>query len=160
VSDICTQPAPVTDEELDVTKRDRFELLSAYLDGEVTSDERRQVNGWLETDLNTQCLYQRLLGLRRGLQRLPAPTHERCLDTTVDQIICRVRQRFRLAVMAGAGTVAVFCLGTMSGFFGDRPGGLQFAQFQPSDTGDSPALEVALDQPVIEIPKAATSTAY
>ncbi|HEY9641900.1 MAG TPA: hypothetical protein V6C57_15540, partial [Coleofasciculaceae cyanobacterium] len=26
---------------LDVEKRDRFELLSAYLDGEVTADEKR-----------------------------------------------------------------------------------------------------------------------
>uniref|UniRef100_A0ACD5GTL5 Anti-sigma factor family protein n=1 Tax=Desertifilum tharense IPPAS B-1220 TaxID=1781255 RepID=A0ACD5GTL5_9CYAN len=35
---------------LDMLKRDRFELLSAYLDGEVTASERQQVENWLDTD--------------------------------------------------------------------------------------------------------------
>jgi hypothetical protein len=50
--------------DLDVTKRDRFELLSAYLDGEVSPEERRLVTTWLADDPETQCLYQRLLHLR------------------------------------------------------------------------------------------------
>jgi anti-sigma factor RsiW len=29
---------------------ERFELLSAYLDGEVTASERKQVEAWLATD--------------------------------------------------------------------------------------------------------------
>jgi len=35
---------------MDMEKRDCFELLSAYLDGEVTATERRQVEEWLSTD--------------------------------------------------------------------------------------------------------------
>lgn len=30
--------------------RDRFELLSAYIDHEVTADERRQVEAWINED--------------------------------------------------------------------------------------------------------------
>jgi anti-sigma factor RsiW len=54
--------------------RDQFELLSAYLDGELTATERRQVEGWLADDPKTQVLYQRLLALRQGFQQLSVPT--------------------------------------------------------------------------------------
>ncbi|MEM9769414.1 MAG: zf-HC2 domain-containing protein, partial [Cyanobacteria bacterium P01_D01_bin.71] len=56
--------------DLDATKRDRFELLSAYLDGEVSPDERRLVATWLDKDPEAQCLYRRLLQLRQGFQGL------------------------------------------------------------------------------------------
>ena len=38
-------------------QRDRFELLSAYIDGEVTAAERGQIEQWLTTDPEVQCLY-------------------------------------------------------------------------------------------------------
>lgn len=48
--------------------RDRFELLNAYLDGEVTADERRQIENWLTTDSEAQGLYARALKLRQKWQ--------------------------------------------------------------------------------------------
>ena len=60
--------------DLDATKRDRFELLSAYLDGEVTSEERQQVLCWLQHDENSRCLYNRLLALRQGMRSQACPT--------------------------------------------------------------------------------------
>jgi hypothetical protein len=36
---------------------DRFELLSAYIDGEVTAAERKQVEEWLATDPTVQQLH-------------------------------------------------------------------------------------------------------
>ena len=141
------------EQELDATKRDRFELLSAYLDGEVTADERRQVNHWLSNDQDVQCLYQRLLQLRRGIEKLPVPTAAP-VETTIQQVFARLQRQFRIALMAGAGTAAVICLGTMSGFFDDRPGIFRFAQVQSGDLTHESVLEVALDEPVIEIPKA------
>ncbi|MFM8202724.1 MAG: anti-sigma factor family protein, partial [Dolichospermum sp.] len=55
---------------MDMQKREYFELLSAYLDGEVTATERRQVEQWLSTDASVKCLYKRLLNLRQGLQNI------------------------------------------------------------------------------------------
>lgn len=49
---------------MDMHERDRFELLNAYLDGEVTAAERRQIEDWLTTDSAAQCLYSRALELR------------------------------------------------------------------------------------------------
>ncbi len=43
-------------EPMDMYQRDRFELLSAYLDGEVTAAERRQIEQWLATEPEVQSL--------------------------------------------------------------------------------------------------------
>ncbi|MFS8118200.1 MAG: anti-sigma factor family protein, partial [Microcoleus sp.] len=56
--------------------RDRFELLSAYIDGEVTAAERRQVEEWLTNDLTTKRLYSRLMMMQQGFQSMPVPAAE------------------------------------------------------------------------------------
>ena len=56
----------------DVTKRDRFELVSAYLDGEVTPAERLLVANWLAHDPEVQRLYRRLLLLRQAFRTMPS----------------------------------------------------------------------------------------
>ena len=66
---------PISDgNALDVTKRDRFELISAYLDGEVTPAERLLVTNWLAHDPEVQNLYRRLLLLRQAFRTLPSST--------------------------------------------------------------------------------------
>jgi len=40
--------------DLDSTQQSRFELLSAYLDGEVSPQERKQIHHWLDTDPDTK----------------------------------------------------------------------------------------------------------
>ena len=138
---------------LDVTKRSRFELLSAYLDGEVTPDEHRMVKSWLADDPGVQRLYQRLLSLRRGLQTLPTPPATVSVEQTVDSVMIRFTQRFRLTLLAGAGTAAALLLAGLSGLFEGQIGLLELAQKkQLSPEGD--VLEIALDQPAIEIPTA------
>lgn len=77
------------------SQRDRFELLSAYLDGEVTASERRQVESWLATDAKTQCLYSRLLTLRQGLQTLPIVKSEQSVEQFVDQMTARLNHQPR-----------------------------------------------------------------
>jgi anti-sigma factor RsiW len=57
--------------EMDSLQRDRFELLSAFIDGEVTAAERKQVQQLLATDSDMQRLHSRLMKLRQGLQKLP-----------------------------------------------------------------------------------------
>ncbi|MBE9077594.1 zf-HC2 domain-containing protein [Romeria aff. gracilis LEGE 07310] len=50
--------------------QDQFELLSAYLDGEVSVEESQRVSEWLSSDVAAQQLYQQQLMLRRGLRAL------------------------------------------------------------------------------------------
>lgn len=143
--------------DLDVTKRDRFELLSAYLDGEVAAEERRRVEQWLDEDPDTQCLYQRLLQLRQGFQGL---SREQWQTTNpcdaADRVVRKLNHRFRLTCMAGMTAAAVAVVGVFSGGLHpmERMG---LGTMSASDGEDS--LEIALDQPPITIPKPAMAPA-
>ncbi|MEH2246865.1 anti-sigma factor family protein [Nostoc sp.] len=151
---------------MDMVKRDRFELLSAYLDGEVTAIERKQVEEWLANDASVQCLYARLLKLRQGLRTLPVPTAQQSPEARVQQVLTRLRRRSRLNWMVGGAAVAACVIGAVSGLVpgGSRTSQLaQRPQIEPIQTSSvsmvppSP-LMVGLNNPVIEIPKAAVAS--
>ena len=150
---------------MDMVKRDRFELLSAYLDGEVTATERRQVEEWLANDASVQCLYARLLKLRQGLRTLPVPTQQ-SPEVAVEQVFTRLRRRSRLNWMAGGAAVAACVIGAVSGLvpIGSRvPQLAQRPQTEPIQTSSASIippspLMVGLNNPVIEIPKAAVAS--
>ncbi|MEM9807325.1 MAG: hypothetical protein AAF959_18830 [Cyanobacteria bacterium P01_D01_bin.56] len=52
----------------------RFELLSAYVDNEVTSEERQLVGQWLRDEPDIQRMYQQLLMLRQAIRTAPNPS--------------------------------------------------------------------------------------
>lgn len=139
--------------EIDATKRDRFELLSAYLDGEVSPAERRLVATWLDHDAEAQCLYRRLLQLRQGFQGLG---HETAKPQdhlyTANRVVSKLNQRFRRTWMAGMTAAAVAVVGIFSGALYplERLGSVRTASSEVTDN-----LEIALDQPPIAIPKPA-----
>ncbi len=143
-------------------KRDCFELLSAYLDGEVTANERKQVEEWLSKDASIKCLYKRLLNLRQGLQNIPVPPTNQSSETTIEQVLKRINRPQDLAWMFGGAALAACILGTVSTLFpGNSSRILQMAEtteLTPAVTqpaiSDSP-LMVALNKPVMEIPKTA-----
>ncbi|MFM7405943.1 MAG: anti-sigma factor family protein [Cuspidothrix sp.] len=145
-------------------KRDSFELLSAYLDGEVTANERRQVEELLSTDAGIKSLYNRLLNLRQGLQTIPIPPSGQSSETTIEQVFTRIDRRYHLNCLLGSVATAACVFGAISGLFsGNTFKTLQMAQTQSTTqvttiatqtAADSP-LMVALNNPVIEIPKTA-----
>lgn len=154
---------------MDMVKRDRFELLSAYLDGEVTATERRQVEEWLANDASVQCLYARLLKLRQGLQALPVPAPAQSPQVTAQKVFTRLRRRSRLAWTFGGAAVAACVISVVSGLLpGSETITPQLAQkpqvevekAPTANTSAAPAapLMVALNNPVIEIPKAAVTS--
>ncbi|MDB9453390.1 anti-sigma factor family protein [Dolichospermum circinale] len=147
---------------MDIQKRDCFELLSAYLDGEVTASERKQVEEWLSTDDSFKCLYKRLLNLRKGLQNIPVPPTNQSSETTIEQVLKRVKRPYDLAWIFGGAALAACILGTVSTLFpGNSSRILQMAETteltpavtQPAISDSS--LMVALNKPVMEIPKTA-----
>jgi Putative zinc-finger len=150
---------------MDMVKRDRFELLSAYLDGEVTAVERRQVEEWLSNDPTIQPLYARLLKIRQGLRNLPVP-QQVPVEETVQQVFARLRRRSRYLLMSGGAAIAAVAIGAVSGLFtgGDSPVP-QFAAkhtTEPTQTTPAPVsaapLMVAINNPVFPIPKTAEAT--
>lgn len=144
---------------------DRFELLSAYLDGEVTASERRQVEEWLANDDSVQCLYQRLLKLRQGVKSMPIPVSQLSPEVTFQQVWKRLRSRTQLSWLVGGAAVAACVIGSISGLIPGNTTKLQLAQqkIQPIAATTQPAapaspLMVALNNPVIEIPKTAVAS--
>lgn len=142
--------------QLNAQARDRFELLSAYLDGEVTASERKQVEEWLATDASIQQLHARLLKLRQAFRSIPAPAPVQSVEKTVEQVMAKVDRRPKLRLVWGGAAIAAAFMGAVTLFSVRQP---QMAQVQPKT---QPTLEaqqqpsdsdmmVALDRPVVSI---------
>jgi anti-sigma factor RsiW len=137
----------------------RFELLSAYLDGEVTAAERKQVQEWLDTDPQTQKLYTRLLRLHQELDNLPVPPVSPSSVQLSEQVfghIDRDRRSKRLLIWGGAAIAAVVVGALSNLFLGNNAPVPQIAEtpLAPIEE-DSEQLTIALNHPIVEIPAAA-----
>lgn len=139
---------------MDHLKRDRFELLSAYLDGEVSASERRQVEAWLATDASAQQLYARLLKLRQGLQGLrtiPVPA-ERPVEQTVTQVMNRLeRKPKRTIAWGGMAAAAALFVGAITTVV--MPTYSVHTNRVDVATQTDSQLMISLDRPVIDIPE-------
>jgi anti-sigma factor RsiW len=148
---------------------DRFELLSAYLDGEVTAAERREVEAWLASDATAAQLHNRLLKLRRGFQALPTPAPSQPVELAITQVFKKIDQRPRLTVLLGGASAAAAAVlvAAVSGLVpGLMPGFSPSAQVATAPTAKTAApaavapgegLLVALDEPVLIISKTAVA---
>lgn len=142
-------------------KGDRFELLSAYVDGEVTAAERHQVETWLATDPKFQQLHARLLTLRHELQVFGTmqPLASTSVDETVTGVMQRLDRRPQRVVRWGGAAIAATLIGAVSLMIspiGRSPIG-QYAE-SPAPSSTSTALQIALDAPVIDIPRVESPT--
>lgn len=145
--------------EMDSLQRDRFELLSAYIDGEVTAAERTQVQRLLATDPDMQRLHSRLIMLRQGLQKLPVPPAPETAKETTEKVFSRIdRRRTRRTVVWGGAAIAAVFVSALSGIFpGSQSLVPQLAQGPKQEMAPEP-LMIAVNRPVIEIPKAAVTS--
>jgi len=148
--------------DIDSIQKDDFELLSAYLDGEVTAAERREVQNRLTTDPEMQRLHKRLLKLRQGfvgLENLPLPVAAPSAAILTQQVFARVDQRRRLRWGLGiGGAIAALAVGALSSVLtpNSTPSSFQLVQQPSLEASKSPSkpelLMIAVNRPVIEIP--------
>lgn len=130
--------------------RDRFELLSAYLDGEVTAAERRQVEEWLTNDPTTKRLYSRLLMMQHSFQAMPVPAAEQSAQELATKVLRRVERKPKQTWILGGGAIAALLIAAASGVVGGRQ--LFAPQFATSPVpAESDGLIVALNEPIMEI---------
>lgn len=128
---------------------DRFEMLSAYLDGEVTAAERRQVEDWLVNDPATKALYSRLLGMQHSFQSMPVPASEQSAQELAAKVLQRVERKPKRMIVWGGCAIAALFVAVVSGVGGGRQFAPQFAQ-SPGNL-ESEGLVVALNEPMVEI---------
>lgn len=141
--------------------RDRFELLSAYLDGELSASERQRVETWLNQDSDVQQLYRRLLTLRQGFQGIadlaPPVTSQSEADRIVATVFEQVEQADRLRWFWRIGPAAAAVVGICTGVWVSSQRSLVPQMVQepapataPAAVNPAPALAIALDEPIME----------
>ncbi len=130
---------------------ERFELLSAYLDGEVTASERQQVESLLANDSAFQHQYRQMQKIHQAIPSISVPVGQSARSLATDVFTKIDRRRNRRWAWFGGGAIAATVAATIagaSGLFGDNSQ-LQFA----ANNADKPApLMVALNDPILAIP--------
>lgn len=93
----------------DAASMERFELLSAYLDGEVTAAERRQVQQWLDSDPQVQKLYRQLAKFQQSVNYAPIPINTQPSEELTAQVFQKLdhRRNQRLLALGGACVAAI-----------------------------------------------------
>jgi anti-sigma factor RsiW len=146
---------------------DRFEqleLLSAYFDGEATPEECQQVQQLLDENTEFKQQYLQLHQIRQGLQAMPIPTGQSTQHLS-NQVFRRLRwSRGKVISFWGGGAIAaLFMAGIVSNI--PKANQSEVAETEPRvetsvaiETVQPPeeALVVALNRPVLQIPKLAT----
>ncbi|OAB63544.1 hypothetical protein AY599_10980 [Leptolyngbya valderiana BDU 20041] len=94
---------------------DLFVLLSCYFDGEVSENERQQVETLLAADDRARELYRRLERTSFGLQRLPVPPSETVPEVTAERVFARLRQDRQQRWAWGGTAIAALFLAAVSG---------------------------------------------
>jgi hypothetical protein len=131
----------------DTMKKELFELISAYLDGEVTAKERRQVERLIASDSLARYLYNQLLQLHSNLEKMPAPPASEPVEQTIRKVYSRLDRRPKLALFWGGTAFATLFLAMLSGIM---PGSRSFLP-QLATTPEPESVQIALNEPIVEI---------
>ena len=134
-----------------------FELLSAYIDDELSPSEKKQVQAWLDCDPQFKQLYLQLLNLQGQIQNFVVPPNETSTAEIADRVfrsIDRSRSQKRRLVL-GSSAIAASIIATCSGLFGSfSPFSPNMAKVNsPNNASSSVMLAIAVDRPAINIPK-------
>lgn len=138
----------------------RFELLSAYIDGEATIEERKQVQQWLDTDPEIKKTYLQLLQLQGEMQNLTVPPQETVsADILTQQVFNSIdRTRNRKKALIWGGAIAATVVATFSSLVPLPAPSLRMAKESIQDRVSKPTMvAVSLNKPTVVIPKAAVS---
>jgi anti-sigma factor RsiW len=132
---------------------ERFELLSAYLDGEATVSERQQVEAWLASDRAFQQQYRQMQRMQVAVAAIPVPSSNRSATQLADAVFTKIdRRRSRnLTRWFGGGAIAATLMAALAGIGGLI--GTNNSQLQMANKANTPApLMVALNDPILLMP--------
>ncbi len=147
----------------------QYELLSAYLDGEVTPEQRRQVERWMADDPQFKALYFQWLQVRAQWRSMPIPQAAIAPKQLANRVFEQIHRRIRTRLIWGGAAITAVLLTAISGsILGENPGSfkqqlsqsseiepLRIALHEPVVPIINPdAVSISVDQPLIQIPKA------
>jgi len=142
-------------DRVETPHRDRFELLSAFIDSELSALEYQQVEKWLASDPTAQKLHHQLLKLRQGLQTMPIPVASQSPEQTLERVFSRLEPRPSFNFAWGAAAMIAVVTAALTGLIPNKA--IFEVAEQPSNvtaarTFESQPLKIALDQPILPIP--------
>ena len=128
--------------------RARWELLSAYIDGELTSSERLQVEQWLHHDLCFQQAYREITRIQEGFSKLPFPPSESSYSSSgieMDEKVLSALQRDPLSAFVSPKVARRFA--KIAAGLALIVGGGAFWQLKPIQ---SPQMASSIPEPAVE----------
>jgi anti-sigma factor RsiW len=133
------------------TLAEQFELLSAYVDDEVTTSERYEVEALLESDEAFAHQYRQMLRIQTSLPAMSVPSTSQSPEELALAVFAEIdRPRKRKLSIVGVGAIAAGFLSVVAGLTGLIGGNDRQPQFA---NGNAPApIMVALNDPILSIP--------
>lgn len=145
--------------DLEDAEAHRFELLSAYIDGEATVAEREQVQQWLDNDPEIKQTYLQLLQLQARMQNPIVPSQSVSADILSERVFNQIDRRDRKKAIIWGSAIAATVVATVSSFIPLPTPSLRMAQTPILNKASKPMMvAVSLNKPAVVIPKAAVST--
>ena len=133
---------------------ERFELLSAYIDGEVTPQERKLVQGWLDTDPAFKQAYLGLIRLQTALPHVPIPPSMPTNELS-KQIFERIEQenRWQRLWLWGSITAAAVVVAACSSIFVNplQPTSQQARLASENHVIAEDPLMIAINEPLFDV---------
>ena len=147
--------------DLEDAEAHRFELLSAYIDGEATVAERKQVQQWLDNDPEIKQTYLQLLQLQDRMQNLSVPPQATTISTDIltERVFNQIdRTRNRKKAIIWGGAIAATVVATVSSLIPLPTSSLRMAKDSIQNQVSKPMMvAVSLNKPAVVIPKAAVA---
>lgn len=145
--------------DLEDAEAHRFELLSAYIDGEATVTERKQVQQWLDNDPEIKQTYLQLLQLQDRMQNLSVPSQAISTDVLTERVFNQIdRTRNRKKAIIWGSAIAATVVATVSSLIPLPAPSLRIAKDYIQNQGSKPMMvAVSLNKPTVVIPKAAVA---
>jgi anti-sigma factor RsiW len=149
---------------------ERFELLSAYIDGEVTEAEEQLVEQWLSDDVNFRSLYQQQLKLRQSLIDLPVPIAANSsvkleADAMVKRVMAEIdkrshRKKWKLAGIGISVAAVIGVFGSLFTFNNNSqfsPVTSNINELKPPAQVKPETILIAMEEPLVPLPKSMSS---
>ncbi|MCA6584732.1 MAG: anti-sigma factor family protein [Pseudanabaena sp.] len=146
-----------------ITPNERFELLSAYIDGELTEAEEQLVEQWLSDDVDFRRIYLQQMKLRQSLIDLPVPvatnsSAKKETEIMIDRVFAEIdkRSQRRKWKIAGIGISVAAVVGVFGSLF-TLSSSPQFSPVANSVKSPAPVVEepvlIAMEEPLVPLPK-------
>lgn len=131
---------------------ERFELLSAYLDGEVTASERQQVEALLADDTAFRSQYRQMQRVQIAIPAMSVPSTNQSAETLANAVFAqidrhRTAQRTRLI---GGGAIAATFVAVIAGVGSLFSTDSQLQMASSRLTTPAPMM-VALNDPILSL---------